>query len=128
LKAVNYHKQTGASEGLMSVRTWDKIIDPDTKRRLFEGERTADSLRDRFKRTLCHLSSSDVDYISERVTGRTDEELKQLFCMFKKESKNSKRFQGISNRLAFSSNLAKSANAPKKEASNSKSKKLGAEF
>ena len=108
-----YERQHGPS-GSKSIKTWETLKDPLTKRKLLEDERTAESLKNRMHKTLCLLPEEDKKQIADYIKRHSQEEAMSAFCRFENSrSTEKKKFKGILTELHHSDRKTPSSQSQK---------------
>jgi hypothetical protein len=79
---------------------WNTIDDPLTGKRLLEGKRTSESLRDRYKRYIASLDEVGKETLREFAQNNDTETMKKYHCLFKKVG-GLKQFVGVSDQLNY---------------------------
>ncbi len=77
--------------GILSPKRWEKIKDPRTNLRLLGGNRTAESMRERYKRHLIHMNSEDIKTFDKFVKSHSEVEMKQYGLNFQKREQIPKK-------------------------------------
>jgi len=90
----------GNTKGFYSQSFWNKLVDPKSGKRLLDGTRTSESLRDHYKRTLTMLTGENIAAMREYAADKDEEALKHAFLIFKKDG-TLKKYCGIANKPGF---------------------------
>jgi len=79
---------------------WNTVDDPLTGKRLLDGKRTSESLRDRYKRYIASLDEVGKETLREFAKEHDTETMKKYHCLFKKVG-GLKQFMGVSDQLNY---------------------------
>lgn len=100
LESVDHLASTEGPKAL-TRSNWGKLIDPLTGRKIFDGNRSIESLRDRYKRYIGLITEAEKKMILDFAASHSPEEMKQHFCTFKKNDDGEKKLVAISKQLNF---------------------------
>jgi len=102
LEITEAHIMKNGPTNLMSRYFWEGAKDPKTKKKLFDGTRSAESLRERYKRFISNLTSEDMKQIRKFVADHNEdeEELRKYHTVWKTKD-GIRRFTGISDELTY---------------------------
>ena len=96
LEAYDAYVERNGEEGSKSVKTWETITDPLTRKRLLKNTRSGESMRNRYRKTLDLLTEAHKDQIREWIRTHSEEEARNHYLKFEKAGVfKRKTFAGI---------------------------------